>query len=385
MNAYTETHKIEFVKFAKRNLNPEVIQGNMVAMMASVGNKSMTVRGWTFEPEIVDAGANPVAWTQEAHGDEGYKYTYYATATFSRPDGQKPMPNEVNSVVRTLSNRAAQAPYGKWTLNKLDGSLYTPTDDDEISGNVNSDMIGYVDVEMPDDWADNFSHLFGRDAHIARVRKSLEAAIMSGWTNRFHSALIGPPGCGKSDICQSVKRALGDDAVMEFDATATTAAGAIKDLTEREILPRILVVEEIEKADEKTLGYLLGIMDMRGEIRKTTARTQVQRNVRMVVIATVNNLELFEKIASGALASRFANKIGFSRPTRDQLAMILAREVTRIGGDERWIKPALDYCEEHDINDPRSVISICLVGGDDLLSGAYQEMMAETALSTVNK
>jgi MoxR-like ATPase len=168
---------------------------------------------------------------------------------------------------------------------------------------------------------------------------------------------------------------------MEFDATATTAAGAIKELAEREILPRVLVVEEIEKADEKSLAFLLALCDLRGEIRKTTARATIQRDTKLLVIATVNNVELFQKLQAGALASRFANKIGFSRPSREQLAMILEREVSKIDGDSRWIKPALDYCEERDITDPRQVIALCLCGRDMLITGEYQEMLKDTAFA----
>jgi MoxR-like ATPase len=166
---------------------------------------------------------------------------------------------------------------------------------------------------------------------------------------------------------------------MEYDATATTAAGAIKDLAEREILPRVLVVEEIEKADEKALAFLLALCDLRGEIRKTTARATIQRDTKVFVIATVNNVDLFEKVLAGALASRFANKIYFKRPSRDTLAMILDREVAKVDGDEAWIKPTLDYCDDRDITDPRQVIALTLTGADMWLSGEYQTMLADTS------
>jgi energy-coupling factor transporter ATP-binding protein EcfA2 len=254
------------------------------------------------------------------------------------------------------------------------------SDDDDVSANINSDMIGYMDVAIPENWEEHFSHLFGRDAHIGRIRGAIEAGIASDFNNRFHCALVGPPGCGKSDICRSLQRALGEEAVMEYDATAMTGAGAIKDLAEREILPRILVVEEIEKADEKSLSFLLGLMDMRGEIRKTTARTKIQRDTKLLVIATVNNLDQFKKLNAGALYSRFANKLGFSRPSREQLAMILTREVTKIHGDSEWIKPTLDYCEDHNITDPRQVISLALCGRDGWLDGTYAAMLEETVI-----
>lgn len=380
---YTETHKIIFVKPALRALQDKVINGNFTALFASVNTKSMTVRGWTLEADDT-SGAH---FVQENNPDaDGYIYRYFATLTFTREDGKKPTANELPSFLATTAKRATTPQYGKWIMTYVDARDYTmPTDDEDVSLNINADMIGYVDVEMPDDFENYFSHLFGRDAHVARIKAAIEAGIMSDFSNRFHCALAGPPGCGKSDICRSLQKALGEDAVMEYDATATTAAGAIKDLTEREILPRVLIVEEIEKADEKSLSFLLGLMDMRAEIRKVTARATIQRNTKLLVIATVNNVETFKKLNAGALASRFANKIGFSRPSRDQLAMILTREVAKIEGDERWIKPTLDYCEEHGITDPRQVIALCLCGRDQLITGEYQAMLEETNIETMDE
>jgi hypothetical protein len=381
--AHTETHKITFTKPAQRSLRDKVITGNMTALAASINTKSLNVRGWNVDEDVREYNGE-VASFRQLPGNENAEYIYemYVAISFYREDGKKPGLNEFESILRTLHNRAGQPAFGKWALASVDGNTYiAPGDDDDISANVNADLIGYADVNIPEGWDSNFAHLFGRDAHVARIRMALEAAIMSHWSNRFHCALIGPPGCGKSDICGSLKRALGEDAVMEFDATATTAAGAIKELAEREILPRVLVVEEIEKADEKSLAFLLALCDLRGEIRKTTARATIQRDTKLLVIATVNNVELFQKLQAGALASRFANKIGFSRPSREQLAMILEREVSKIDGDSRWIKPALDYCEERDITDPRQVIALCLCGRDMLITGEYQEMLKDTAFA----
>jgi hypothetical protein len=63
--------------------------------------------------------------------------------------------------------------------------------------------------------------------------------------------------------------------------------------------------------------------------------------------------------------------------------MILTREVEKVEGNPDWVVPALDYCEENRIDDPREVISICLCGGDDLLSGEFQKMMEATSLQNV--
>lgn len=384
--SYSETHTLTFAKPALRALQPKVIESNTTSLLASIGTKSLTVRGWTFERNLcaVDEDEMPVFYRQ---GDnpraDGYVYELWITATFERADNKKPTPNEFASIARTIYGRAIQPQFGKWTLDEVDGETYrVPDDDSGVSSNVNADLIGYADVIVPDDWDSHFEHLFGVTSHIKRIKGAIEAGIMSEWANRFHCVLIGPPGCGKSDTAANIKRALGDDAVMEYDATATTAAGAIKDLSERDILPRVLIVEEIEKADPNTLGYLLALLDLRGEIRKTTARGRIQRDTKLLVVATVNNFDLFTKMQAGALASRFANQIWYRRPSREQLAMILTREVAKIDGDERWIKPTLDYCDEHGITDPRQVIALCLCGRDELITGEYQTMLAETAPET---
>jgi hypothetical protein len=373
--AYTETHAITLTKPAKRQLQDKVIRGNQTGLIASVVNKSVTVRGWSIDPAMMESEVN---WIQQPDED-GYVYTMFLTVTFSREDGKKPDTFEFGSLMRTLSKRSNTPNYGSWTLATVDGEPYiVPVDDDELA-TVNTDLIGYAEVTVPEDYEENFTHLFGLEAHIARIKFALEAGIMSDWRNRFHCALVGPPGCGKSDICGTLKRIFGEDAVMEFDATATTAAGAIKELAEREILPRVLLVEEIEKADPKSLAFLLALCDLRGEIRKTTARATIQRDTKVLVVATVNDYELFGTLQAGALASRFANTIWFQRPSRETLTRILVREVQKIRGDETWVKPAIDFAEEQNIDDPRMVIALCLCGRDKLLTGEYQKMLAATA------
>jgi hypothetical protein len=187
-------------------------------------------------------------------------------------------------------------------------------------------------------------------------------------------------------MAESLREALGADAVIKYDGTALTGPGAIKDLTDREILPRIAIIEEIEKvAKDDALDFLLGIMDTRGEIRKVTARTNVQRDAKMFVIATVNDWDKFTKMRSGALASRFNQPLGFNRPSREQLALILMREIERIQGNDEWIQPTLDYCDEQGITDPRRVVGIMVVGKDKLLTGEHQRRLRATSIEMRNQ
>jgi len=134
------------------------------------------------------------------------------------------------------------------------------------------------------------------------------------------------------------------------------------------------------------LAWLLAALDIRGEIRKVTARANIQRDTKVFCIATVNNVKLFNQLMSGALASRFTRPIYFKRPSRETLAKILKREIDKVNGDEAWIEPALNYCETAinadgtaGITDPRQVIAICLAGRDALLNGKYQQMLNDTS------
>lgn len=228
-------------------------------------------------------------------------------------------------------------------------------------------------LEVPEDWSSYFEHIYDRESQIYMVVQAIRAFIKSGYRNRFHVVMYGPPGCGKTEITRAVKAMLGEDNVIEYDATATTAAGAIQDLAGRDDSPRILAIEEIEKTDEASLRWLLAALDQRGELRKKNFRTSIQKSLRVLTIATVNDRALFEKVMAGALASRFPLKLYCPRPSRAVHSKILAREIEREDGSQEWADPAVDFAEGQSITDPRTVTAICLCGGDDLLTGVFQE------------
>jgi hypothetical protein len=391
--SYSEKHRIILVKLSKRHLNDETKNSNLTALITSVITKSRRVAGWNMTP-VMNKGGTP--FTEMDAGvkevDAGFKYVTSMTVAldYSRDDGKRPGAFEMASILKVIYDRASTPAFGNWTLSQVEYefgtfSSYIPPDAEggtEVP--ADAEEIGYAEFNLPDaasdEWQEAFAHLFGLDYHIAQIHDALSGSRDCAWKFRFNCALIGAPGCGKSDIAGTVKKVLGDEAVMEFDATAMTAAGAIKELSERDILPRVLIVEEIEKADEKSLSFLLAMCDLRGEIRKVTARTNLQRDTKVFVIATVNDDEKFRTIQSGALFSRFSNKIYFDRPTRDHLALILNREVSKLpNGNPEWITHTLDYCETQGITDPRTVISICLCGRDKLITGEYQKMLTATA------
>lgn len=228
-----------------------------------------------------------------------------------------------------------------------------------------------------------FDHIYDREHQLKIIHSAIIAAKDSEFHNRFHCVLYGPPGCGKSDILISVGKMLGNEneAYMKLDATSTTEAGAQRILLESSHIPPVLIVEEIEKTDEKSLRWLLGILDHRAEIRKTNFNIgQRAKNVKMLCLATVNDIDLFKRVMSGALHSRFAHEVHCPRPDRNLMEKILKREISTLkGGRVEWIEPTLEFCmDEMEWNDPRKIIPVCLCGRDDLLDGNYQESIRAT-------
>lgn len=367
------THKITLTKDAQRQLNAKALANN-VSHILGVNTKPLAARGWTVSADMTDSHG---CWRQTALMDDSpneYRYTLHFVAVHE--GDEEPPKSEIRSIAKTMNTRGANPLGGRWSVTSIDDQEYKVADGGEVLSV--KDFMAYQEYEIPEDWASHFDHLYGLDAHIERVRLALEIAQMTQFSNRYHVALIGPPGCGKSDICETLTAVLGEGAVMKFDATATTAAGAIKQLDEAEMMPRILVVEEIEKVSAEALSFLLALMDMRGEIRKTTAKKSIVKDAKVVVVATVNNHELFDRMLAGALSSRFANKLWFHRPDEATIRRILRREIAKVDGDEGWIDPVVAYAADKNITDPRMLSALCLCFRDAWLDGSAYEMLSAT-------
>lgn len=351
------THTIELTKKVTKRLNPDKVKAQINDIKERAVTSSRSKRGWRV---------NSVVSEPSVLADDGYIYTCKMVLTCEpkRERTADSMREEFNTIVKIVGTAGNST---KWTVSKIDNGTVDASSDERLPR-----AVGYVPVEVPDNWRDNFTHIYERDNQIDIIMSAINASIQSGFQDRFHCALVGDPACGKTETLRSVKAVVGEEAVLEYDATATTQAGAIKDLNDRQELPRILIVEEIEKTDDNSLRWLLSVLDHRAEIRKTTYRDSIQKETRFLALATVNDYDLFNKIMYGALASRFAYHLHFPQPDRNLLELILKREINRVHGDKRWIKPTLDFAVEHKIHDPRKVTAICLCGKDDLFDGTYQ-------------
>lgn len=341
--------------------------------------------------ELSQIGSRPIGDTRKNRG-----WTFTTTERTETPDGKsfgaiivftcKPrrkrthqsMAEEFDKIKDLAVRKAIRL---NWMVLEVNGEKFTQVS--EIAPVQPVQVVTppaqvFAEVKIPEDWKRHFSHIYERDDQIEIIMSAIGAAVESDWRDRYHCALLGEPAGGKTEVVRAFRSVFGDQAVLEFDATSTTHAAAIRTLSEMNPAPRILIIEEIEKASEEAQLYLLGILDHRAEINKRNFRTNIHKKLPVLGLATVNDYRKFGQMMSGALASRFPNKIFVPRPNRELLKKILIRDVAAINGDPAWIEPALDFASKHEITDPRRVIAICKCGRNKLLTGEYQIVLERT-------
>jgi len=310
-----------------------------------------------------------------------------------------------------------------WSIYAVDGEPWKPLTPkakvDLANQQANADsQVSYAEVSMPEQGAIDyvFQDVYGCGPQLRMLVSRFREAIESEFAFRSHALLIGKPGAAKSYTLQNAARLFPNNgAVMWVDGTAMTSAGIIDALKDAETMPRFMFVEEIDKADSGATAVLLGIMDKHGEIRKTTYRDKVAKECRCVVFATANSMERMQRIADGALLSRFGgNPITYKRGEDEVLRRILNRElndlnravctkpvektdkdgkVTQIPCGackeckrrNRWINETIQFCNANktilaaDTLDPRFVIDLCIgLSGDT--NGTYLEDVLATSI-----
>ena len=232
-----EVHSLVLTKLAERSLQTKAIEKQLDGLVKSANSRHLQIQGWEIDadPTTKWNGDPGPAWRQcdDLSGTAIYKYEMYLKIAYYNRSDKEPDKNVFSRICMGISTKAAQVISGGWTLALVYGEEYIRPDEGSIP--LSKDFIGYTEISIPDNYEEHFSHLFGLQSHTGRIRRAMEAGLFSDWEHRLHCALIGPPGCGKSDICGTIKKMLGEEAVLEFDATATTAAGAIKELAERAV------------------------------------------------------------------------------------------------------------------------------------------------------
>lgn len=364
---------LKLVKNSQRRLDASVMRTQLAYI---VGRSLAGNRGKVWSSKSIPS---PVC------GEVDNEYVYSVSIGIQRTGRSIPKAKEDRQweIIQQMAEGAGRSK--GWTLAGMPVAVAKQGQEAPKSDEVNTSpsapairSYSSFSVNVHNGTGEFFSHLYGREAHIAIVKSAIEA-FADNREDRFHTVLYGSPASGKTEILRSFARWLGPESVLVFDATSTTKAGAERVLLETKDIPPILILEEVEKTDEKSLRWLLGVMDQRGEVRKVTHRTNTAKSVQLLCLATVNDMDLFKRVMDGALASRFSHHLFCPRPDRDTLRMILEREIASHKGNPAWIKPALDWCiDEEKTSDPRRVIAVCLSGRDKLLSGEYQKCLRAT-------
>jgi energy-coupling factor transporter ATP-binding protein EcfA2 len=355
-------YTVEFSRELKNKPTRSILRKQVSQICERVIGQKM-YRGF-WQVKLYDHGMAP--------SDQGY-YTVNYKVCFSRKGGHKRTePKQWKEIYSKILSFASSGQFKSrpWQIESKDA----PKDVKPIVEVIKDDHKNYGSIKLEN--GDYFSHIFDREAQILRVRQAIELAKMTSYQERQHCVLYGPPGCGKTEIVMAFGRMLGEEnnAWMKFDATTTTQAGAINIILNSNYVPPILLVEEIEKTELNSLRWMLGLLDQRAEVRQTNFRVGNRaKNVKMLCIATVNDMDLFNKTMSGALASRFSNQIYCPHPSPETMKKILHREIAKINGNPKWADAALEMANQYNIVDARKIRNICLCGRDTLLDGSYQE------------
>lgn len=235
-------------------------------------------------------------------------------------------------------------------------------------------------LRLPELTAAAFEGIYERDAHIRLIHDSMETFVSTGGQKASHVLLYGDPASAKTSLFQRFKQLYeqgGDvERVVFVDVHTMTKAGLEDWLLQRAAdnsLPEVLVLEELEKQDDRILLPLISVMAS-GCLRKTNARVgRKVQETRVAVWGTCNNEDRLRRSHDGALWSRFTHKLPCRRPSRELLREILLREVAeRPDGNPIWADKALEFgWDILKTNDPREIIGL-LDGRDRLLTGAYQ-------------
>src|SRR6185436_5512742 len=305
------THNVTLERVAQRRSNPSITRRQIDDILDRALASS---RGKQFK--LITEIPTEIIPTLE--GNEWHYKLEIEFEHIGRGDPDQQFNNVKDAIFKTAPSK------GNWSLT----GGYIPSGPNLQIFNE-TDVIAEVNVDR----GTHFDQLYGLDPQIDVLLSALQVAKDTNYKKRFHTVLYGKPGGGKSEILRSIKQMIGQEGCMEFDATSTTAAGAIASLLDCAVVPPVLIIAEIEKTPDASFMWLLSALDGRAEIRKVNARGVFHRKVPFVCFATVNDLELFKSRHAGAMSSRFSHHIYCPRPSETVLRRILQREIESINGN----------------------------------------------------
>ncbi len=282
----------------------------------------------------------------------------------------------------------------KKTQTKISGKSWSIL---EVVGDKQKEIKGVelvVPPLTPEVVSKYFDKIYDRDPHI----RIINDILVDSFKNKKpkHLLLYGDASSCKTTILKKFKDwyeienpKYGKEIISILDGTTLTKAGLenwIIDKTNEGNLPGAIVIEEIEKQPMDNLLCLLSVMAS-GRIKKLNAKVDIDRKINICIIATCNNGLKLKDFKSGALWSRFSQKLPCTKP-RDKaiLAKILMDEIKEIDGKPEWCDKIIEFTYEeypskfdnriYGDGDPRVMIGL-LASGDRLLDGSAQKDIIE--------
>jgi len=384
-------YQVNLSRTISKRIRPEKIQAQVdfLIQRAMNGNRG---RCWAFECESVNGPESTPA---------GWKYS--CDVSFEKTSG-KGIGGEIEfkqwqdiKAMLTQTGKNSKFQDSPWIITDNNES-FSESDVEEnnssvdgvstVAACVSDKVLDWQDLKFPEELLEGDEALAGHPAfcdlydlgpQIRTVLSAIKRAVDTNGASRYHSVLYGEPGCGKTSTLRAVEKLFGPGSVLHLDATTTTKAGIEKlFFNELKQYPRLVFLEEAEKAPEDGLKIWLGALDDRGELRKVNFRQTQVREIQILFFCTANNKRAFDNMMGtgsgepGALSSRCVNEIQFPRPAESTLRKILEKEIDLKGGNKKWVTPCLDLARELKVADPRKVKAF-LTGGDRLLDGSFQE------------
>lgn len=178
-----------------------------------------------------------------------------------------------------------------------------------ITNNRTPDTFG-----VPDNL---FSPIVGYDDVKAFLLKALKGE------SNIHFLFEGPPATAKSLFMLCIQRAV--PRTYYATGSRTTAAGLTDALLSGE--PRVLLLDEIEKADMQSYAVLLSLMENRTVV-ETKYRRHTSATMNTVVMGSCNNSQRLPP----ELISRFDFHVCFSKYTKNEFVQVCREYLSQFEG-----------------------------------------------------
>ena len=128
---------------------------------------------------------------------------------------------------------------------------------------------------------DIFSDIYGRATEKAILKSALHAS------KPVHILLNGPPGNNKTGFLRAIEKKYNTALFLNF--TSASGPGTMTDIFQRR--PKILLIDEIEKAPKNVRAVLLDLME-NGRITYTLKKEKIDvTDLNITVIATCNHID----------------------------------------------------------------------------------------------